>query len=168
MHLAFSILLVIIVLWKGDWKNWQKYALTIAYVIICNLLYTYFCRDYLLWKYKADFLPKSHFIVDLFYTFINLPGITLLFLTFYPFSYEKSRQIRFIAYWIISAMIVEYPFIKFGRLHLDHGYEYWMEIPFYTAMFSLIRLHYSRPLIAYGVSVPIIVFMLWYFKVPLK
>lgn len=168
MHLGLTMLLLTLSYWKGDWKNWQKYSLTIFYVIICNLLYNYFCRDYLLWQYKADFLPKSHFVVDLFYTFINLPAVTLLFLTYYPFLNQKYKQVRFIAYWVIGAMIVEYLFLKFERLVLKHGYEYWMEILFYIAMFTLIRLHYSRPLLAYSASVPIIVFMLWYFKVPLK
>lgn len=168
MHLVLTIILFSFAYLKGNWRNLQLYGLTIAYVIICNLLYNVLCNDYLLWQHKADFLPKKHFIVDLFYTFINLPAVTLLYLTHYPFSKKITKQVRYIAFWVIGSMLVEYPFIKFERLLLKHGYEYWMDILFYFGMYSLIRLHFSRPLLTYGISVFCIVFMLWYFQVPLK
>jgi hypothetical protein len=168
MHLVLTILLFSFAFWKGNWRKWQLYAQTIAYVIICNQFYNVICNDYLLWQYKADLLPNKHIIVEIFYTFINLPAVTLLFLSHYPFSEPKTKQLRYIALWVIGSMIVELPFIEYKRLVLNHGYKYWMDILFYTAMFGLIRLHYTRPLLTYGLSTICIVFMIWYFQVPLK
>ena len=168
MHLLLTIVLLCFAFWKGNWRDWKKYIHTIFYVIICNLLYNLLCHDYMLWQYKADFLPDSHLVVELFYSFINLPAVTLLFLTFYPFYGPILKQIAFLAVWVISSFAVEYPFYKFERLLLRNGYQLWMDLLFYIAMYSLIRLHFTRPLLTYGVSAVIISFMLWYFKVPLK
>lgn len=168
MHLLFTSVLTGIAFWKGDWRHWEKYHLTIFYVITCNLLYAVLCRDNLLWKYHPDFLPKSHVIVELFYTFINLPALTLLYLSHFPFAKPTAAQARYVLTWIIGSLIVEYFFVKWGRLLLLNGYEYWMEPIFYVFMFGMIRLHYSRPFLTYGISLIVIVFMVHYFHVPIK
>lgn len=168
MHLILTIIMLVFAIWKGDWKQWQKYALTIAYVIICNFLYNLLCQNYLLWEHKPDLLPQKHYIVELFYLFIILPAATLLYLTHYPFSKKVIKQIKYIIYWIIGSVIVEYPFVHFKRLLLKHGYEFWMEFFFYTAMYVILRLHFTRPFVTYVLSVICIVFMVWYFRVPLK
>lgn len=168
MHFVLTVLLCSFAFKRADWHNWRKYALTIQYVILSNLLYNVLCHDHRLWEYEPDMLPKSHVLVDLIYTFINLPAITLLFLTFYPYAKEKIKQGRYIAYWIVSSMLIEYPFIFFGRLHLKNGYEYWMDFLFYIVMYSLIRLHFTRPLLTYGISLVFVVLLLLIFKIPLN
>lgn len=168
MHLVLSICLFGLAYFKGDWRNWQKYILTIKYVIISNLLYNYFCHDYLLWQYKGDIFPNKHSIVDLAYTFINLPAITLLFLSHYPYLKTKLKQVKYILFWVIGSFLVEFPFVHFKRLLLKNGYEYWMDIFFYIVMYLMIRLNHTRPIKSYLFSVVIILFMLWLFKVPIK
>jgi hypothetical protein len=168
MHLVLTLSLLGVVYWKGDWRNWRKYALTIHFVVICNLLYNYLCHDYLLWQYKGDIFPDKHAIVDLAYTFINLPAVTLLFLTHYPYISTKVGQAKFIFYWVIGSLMVEFPIVFFKRLLLKHGYEYWMDFLFYIVMYSMIRLNFTRPIKSYFFSVLIILFMLWYFDVPIK
>jgi hypothetical protein len=168
MHLVAAMCLLGFAIWQGDWRHWQKYALTIAYVIICNFLYNLLCQDYLLWEHKPDFLPDKHYLVELLYLFIILPALTLVYLTHYPFTKKKSKQIRYIVIWVIGSVIVEYPFVHFERLLLKHGYEFWMEFIFYPVMYIMIRLHFTRPLLTYLLSTICIIFMVWYFKVPLK
>ncbi|MEH7332996.1 CBO0543 family protein [Neobacillus drentensis] len=168
MHALLTFILLMFAIWKGDWRHWQKYIHTIFYVITCNLLYAVLCRDHLLWKYRPDILPKSHVLVELLYTFINLPSITLLYLSHFPFSKPQPKQSRYVLTWIIGAFLVEYPFVKWDRLLFINGYENWMEPIFYLFMFGMIRLHYSRPFLTYGISVVIIVFMVHYFHVPIK
>ncbi|MFS0862351.1 CBO0543 family protein [Fredinandcohnia sp. 179-A 10B2 NHS] len=168
MHLVLSLCLFGFAYFMGDWRNWQKYILTIQYVIISNLLYNYFCHDYLLWHYKGDILPNKHSIVDLAYTFVNLPAITLLFLSHYPYLNTKLKQAKYILFWVIGSFLVEFPFVHFKRLILKNGYEYWMDIFFYIVMYVMIRLNHTRPIKSYLFSVVIILFMLWFFKVPIK
>jgi hypothetical protein len=168
MHIIFSALLLLAAYFKGNWREWEKYHLTIFYVIICNLLYNHLCQNKLLWEYVPDFQPKSHILVDLLYSFLNLPAITLLFLTFYPFKGSGKKKLSFFLLWIGASTLIEYPFYKYGRLQLQHGYEFWMEPFFYTAMYGCIRLHYSRPFVTYFVSVFIIIFMMWTFQISVK
>ncbi|SFA87154.1 MULTISPECIES: hypothetical protein [unclassified Bacillus (in: firmicutes)] len=169
MHLILTFILVFIVIKKGNWKEWNKYILTIHYVVISNLLYNVLCHDYYLWQYRPDsFFPKSHVIIDLTYTFINLPAITLLFLTFYPFSAARSERFIYFSKWVVGSFIVGFPFYWFGRLDLHHGYEYWMDFLFYTLMYCMIRLHFTRPIATYGISLLAIVFLMMVFKVPVE
>lgn len=167
MHLFLSIILLGFAYWIGDLKNWRKYLSSIQYVIICNLLYNYFCHDYLLWEYKGDILPKKHYIVDLVYTFVTLPCLTLLFLTHYPYLKAKIKQGKYILYWIVGSMMIEMPLIYYQRLLLKNGYEYWMDFLFYFVMFVFIRLHFTHPIRSYLFSIVVILFMLWYFHVPI-
>jgi hypothetical protein len=85
MHLVLTITMLGFAIWKGDWKLWQEYVSTIAYAIICNFLYNLVSNYY---SRNTKFLPQKHYIVELFYVFINLPAVTLLYITDYPFSKE--------------------------------------------------------------------------------
>ncbi|RIW27645.1 hypothetical protein D3H55_22645 [Bacillus salacetis] len=168
MHIILTSLLLLFAAIKGNWREWSKYHLTIFYVIISNLLYNHLAHDKLLWEYYPDFLPKSHAIVEILYTFINLPAVTLLFLTFYPFSSSNTKKGRYILFWSFASFAIEYPFYLFGRLLLQHGYEYWMDLFFYIVMYSMIRLHFSRPYVTYILSAIITAGMVWLFEIPLK
>lgn len=168
MHLLLSIILIILIIWRGKWRVLEKYNITIFYVITCNLLYNVLCQKKMLWQYKPDVLPTSHVLVELIYTFINLPAITLLFLSSYPFSKALRKQIGYIALWVAGSLIIEFPFYKMGRLFLKNGYVYWMEPFFYITMYSLIRLHHTRRLLTYGLSFIVTIFLLIVFHIPLK
>jgi hypothetical protein len=168
MHVGLTIFVLIFAGWKGDWRSWERYTLTIFYVIASNLLYYFFCHDYLLWEYKAERFPSSQTVVDLIYTFIILPAITLVFLSRFPYTKPISFKMKYMAYWVVASMAVEYPLCQFGRLLMKNGYEYWMDFFFYIVMYGMIRLHHSKPLVAYGASIPIILFLLWFFQVPIN
>ncbi|PFP30863.1 hypothetical protein COJ96_02555 [Bacillus sp. AFS073361] len=168
MHALLAVVLISMALWKGDWRHWQKYMTTIYYVSVCNLLYNVLCKDHMLWVHHPDLIPDSHTMVDLIYTFIILPAITLLFLSHYPFKKEIGKQVRYILFWVVGSLMVEFLFHKMNRIILQNGYRYWMEPFFYTVMYSMIRLHYSRPFLTYGISIVIIVFLLRYFHISIE
>lgn len=168
MHLILTCVFLIVAFFKSDWKNWQKYGLTLYYVITCNLLYNVLCADYLLWKYEADYFPKSRVGVELLYTFLILPSITLIYLSHYPFKQKGMRQLGYIILFVIGSQAVIYPFFVMDRIVFQNGYHYLMDFLFYFMMYSMIRLHYTRPFISYGISFIIIIFLLQYFRVPIK
>jgi hypothetical protein len=168
MHLLLTAIIIGFTYFKGNWRQWKKYILTIQYVIICNLLYNFLCHDYMLWKYQPDVLNTSHTVIDLIYSFINLPAVTLMFLSNYPFATPKGRQVRYILLWVAGSLLIEYPFYQMERLQMLHGYKYWMEFFFYWMMYAMIRLHHTRLWLTYGLSVIIVIFMLQYFNVPIR
>jgi len=166
MHVGLAIITLLITYWKGDWRNLPKYGLTIYYMIACNLLYNLFCSDYLLWEYKPDVLFTSRIVLELIYTFITLPSVTLLYLTHFPYRKKLSKQMLYMLLWIIVTYVVFLPFINAGALVFHHGYEQWMDLFFYIAMYSMLRLHHTRPFYTYCFSILIIIFLLWRFNVP--
>ncbi|MBE4909502.1 hypothetical protein IMZ08_15735 [Bacillus luteolus] len=165
MHVGITIAVLLAVYWKADWKNWRHYHPTLLYVVICNLLYNCLCAGYLLWEYKPDFL-FHHNSTDLVYSFIVLPGIALLFLTGYPYETKMKKQFTYISKWVVLSLIVEGIVLLFGFIVLNRGWKYWMEVPFYFTMYYLIRLHHTRPLLTYVLSIIIIVFLMNAFDVP--
>ncbi|MFZ3589619.1 CBO0543 family protein [Bacillus sp. DJP31] len=167
MHLLLALSLIVIIWVTKAYKDIGKYSLTIYYVITSNLLYNVLCKDYLLWEYKPDFLPKSHVFAELLHTFITLPAITLLFLTSYPYGLRKLVQAGYITKWVGKSLLVEALFLLADRLILHNGYQTWMEIPFYLNMYGMLRLHQSKPILTYILSIGLIAFLLWYFKVPI-
>ncbi|MBD8070618.1 CBO0543 family protein [Bacillus sp. PS06] len=168
MHIFIALVVLILGYFKGDWRNLHKYGLTIFYIITCNLLYNLLCYDYLLWEYRPDLLKESHILVDLIYTFIILPAITLLYLGNYPFTLSLGRKLKYIIVWVIGSFLVTYFIYRTDRLEFHHGYKVWMDLLFYPVMYGMLRLHYTRPILTYGLSVIIILFLLKYFNVPIK
>lgn len=168
MHLLLVGFIGIISFYKGNWKEWRKYALTILYVINLNLLYELLCKEKILWVYNPDFFPKSHVSTSLLYNFIILPGVTLIFLSNFPYNELIRKQIIYTIKWIIVSIIFEGLYLYFGRIELHNGYKFWMEPLFYVMMYTMIRLHHTRPLLTYVISVIIIVVLLNLFNIPLK
>jgi hypothetical protein len=64
--------LLLIAVTSGSLKFWEKYYKTALYVSLCNLLYNYLCRDYLIWSFHPDML-LNHKTTDLLNTFVLLP-----------------------------------------------------------------------------------------------
>lgn len=167
MHVGITVTVLLAALWKADWRNWSHYHPTLLYIAVCNLLYNCLCAGYLLWRYNPDFL-FNHNSVDIVYSFLVLPGVGLLFLTGYPYETKFKKQLTYITKWVILSLSVESIVLITGFLELERGWKFWMEIPFYYAMYSLIRLHHSRPLLTYLLSIIIIVFLMNAFDVPFK
>jgi hypothetical protein len=167
MHVLFAVSLFTAAWFKADWRNWQQYHSTLLYIGFCNLLYNLLCQDYLLWKYKPDFL-LNHQLTDLVYTIIILPSIAFVYLSNYPDTAKKKQKVFYIIKWVTGSLLVEGIFLLSGHLDLRYGYEYWMEVFFYPCMYIMLKLHLTRPLTAYALSILVIVFMMALFNVPLK
>ncbi|UUZ80602.1 hypothetical protein LJK88_38040 [Paenibacillus sp. P26] len=55
-----------------------------------------------------------------------------------------------------------------GRIHYGHGWSWWWSLGFDVMMFLMLRLHSVKPVLAYAVSVVIIVALVLLFHVPLE
>lgn len=162
MHLLFTIATVLIALKWADWKNWQKYHLTMLFVIIGNLLYNYLYHEHYLWVLKSDAFPNST-IVEILYTFVLFPLTVLLFLSNYPNTVKGQiiRNLKFIAIYII----IEWVYLKLGRIVHNYGWNIWWSLAWDCMMFPMWVLHHKKPLVAYGVSALTVVIMLMLFPV---
>ncbi|WP_158287193.1 CBO0543 family protein [Mesobacillus foraminis] len=166
MRILLSLILVISC-WKlGDIKNWRTYYPTILYVIINNLLYSFFVSEkkYFLWKLEPDFLlnPTFSFLVQ---NFIIFPCLIILFLSYLP-KYQHKK----ITYIILAASIlagIEFIMYLTGRITYHHGWNFWWSIGFNILWVLMMKLHFYKPIPAWVVSFIITAFFIIYFHVPL-
>ncbi|WP_246050129.1 CBO0543 family protein [Aquibacillus sediminis] len=83
MHVGITILIIIAVWRKGDWRNWEKYHTVMLYFALGNLTYNFLTASYFLWRMDADFI-SNHTLTEMLYTFIVFPGTALLFIGNFP------------------------------------------------------------------------------------
>jgi hypothetical protein len=164
MHIAITIWAVLAAWRWGDRKNWRKYHSTMLYMPLMNFLYYYFCSDHLLWEMIPD-LGLSAIILRLLYTFIVFPCTVLVFLSNYPHTF-KQQCIHYLK-WIVIYVGVELIGGIFGRITYHNGWNLGWSALFISVMFPMLRLHYKKPVIAYFISIIIIILLLSFFDVTL-
>lgn len=165
MTAVLSISLCIVAFLTTSWKSFYKYHTTILYVSLLNLLYNYICANYYLWEWQSD-LFMNHQMVGYFLSFLFLPSIVILFLHFYP--YNQEGQIRYLFIWMLGHWVWEFTYAHiFHKLTYYYGWSIWWSGLFYLVMFPMILLHSKRPMIAYALSIAIVIMLINIFNVPI-
>lgn len=158
-------------LWKwGDWKNWQKYYATILFFFIGDFIYLYLLSDqYPMWKYTP---PASDSSVGVTNTHVSLsimaikyPATALIYLSKFP-DHNKQKQLLYIGCWVIIYIINEAVDLKFNLIKYYNGWNLWWSVLFDVVMFSILRIHYRNPLLAWLLSIGFIVSLWHIFDVP--
>ncbi|MCF8568296.1 hypothetical protein LLE49_26595 [Alicyclobacillus tolerans] len=151
----------------GDWRHWRQYLPTIQYFVLCDALYDLLTFGWRLWYYPhpPNVFP-NHIITNLFVMLTIYPSSTLVYLYHYPYKQGVVRQTLYITVWIGAWAVWEFYMHMRSLLLYAHGWSYAWSIGFICVMIPMIRLHFTKPLTAYAVSVPIIVFLLIRFNVP--
>jgi len=170
MHLIFNSLFLGAALKWGDWGNWGKYHSTILFLWFGDLLYNVLCHDYEMWKYKesiiAENLLANHTIISLLIMCVAYPATVLIYLGRFPTV--TSKKIIWIIFWVTLYSLIEYINLRYLHLVTHHnGWSIGWSVLFNLILFSMLRLHYKKPIIALLISVPIILFFVVYFKVPI-
>ncbi|CAH1213176.1 hypothetical protein PAECIP111891_03924 [Paenibacillus allorhizoplanae] len=165
MHVVIALFTIYSVWRWADWKNWHKYHPTMLFILAGGLLYEYLTHDFNLWVFHPDFL-YNHQITVIVYAVITMPLSVLLFLSRYPTT-TKLKQLMYLLKWVFIYSVVELALQISGRISYGHGWTFWHSVMFDVMMFPMLRLHHTKPLRAYLLSLIIIVVLMWYFKVPL-
>lgn len=160
-----AILIFLICLKWGDWKNWRKYYPTILYVIVWDLLYNLFTINHPLWRLEHPVL--KHTFSDLLLAFVSFPSYILLFLPNIP-EYSIVKQILHIAFWAFLLSLFEAISIALHTISYHNGWNFWWSVGFNVTTFSMIRLHYENPLLAWPISVLLFLIVMMIFKLPLS
>ncbi|PLS08023.1 CBO0543 family protein [Neobacillus cucumis] len=167
MFLILFGIISIICAWRwGDWRNWRLYLPTIQYFIMGDMLYNLFTWNYSLWSYPnpPNLLP-NHLLNNLFIMFTIYPSTMLIFLYRFP----KQKLVKLLLYifiWILLWLGFELVMVLNGLCVYHHGWTYGWSVAFACIMVPMLILHHKRPLWAYILSVPITVFLLLWFDVP--
>jgi hypothetical protein len=170
MHLIFNGIFLGASLRWGDWRNWRKYHSTILFLWFGDLLYNVLCHDYRMWEYKesifAENLLSNHTIISLLIMFVAYPATVLIYLSKFPKGTYKS--ISWILFWVTLYSLIEYINLKYLNLvSHQNGWTIGWSVLFNLILFPMLWLHFKKPIIALLTSIPIILFFVIYFNVPI-
>ncbi|RFB17999.1 hypothetical protein DZB84_03540 [Bacillus sp. HNG] len=171
MHLIYNALFLLAAVKWGDWRRWREYYPTILFFLIGDLLKNVFYHDYWIWTYQETIFAKdilsNHTFITLLIMFVAYPATTLIYLGHFP--EKRWNKVLWIGLWVSIYVIVEYINLKY--LHLikhHHGWTIHWSFLFNLVMFPMLRLHQKQPLIAWGLSIIWIIFLLNMFPIPMK
>ncbi|QKY68802.1 CBO0543 family protein [Lentibacillus sp. CBA3610] len=163
MHILIIILVLIAVWRKSDWSRFHQFHATMIYMGTMNLLYIYFTTDYPLWTLHSNIgLPEP--ILNLLYTFIVFPCTVIMFLSRFPGGW--LHQVYYAGKWVLVYFVFEWIGYHAGAIDYNNGWSLIWSFQFLIVMFPMLRLHYVRPFLTYGLSVIIIAILLSIFEVP--
>lgn len=169
MHLGYALLFLLAAIKWGDWRNWRIYYPTILFFIGGDLLKNALLHNYRMWEYhEALFGEKiffGHLIINLLIMAIVYPSIILIYLGKYPSS--KWKQVTWIGFWVFILGTLEYFNLRLDLIKHYHGWNMWWSLAFDTVMFTILRVHHSKPLLAWTLSIIWLLFLWNVFDVPI-
>jgi hypothetical protein len=165
-----AIFLLAAIIW-GDWRRWRLYYPTILFFIVGDLLKNFLFYNYWLWTYHetmfAKNILKNHTIISIMIMFIGYPSTIFLYLGRFPLA--KWKQAGWIAFWIFLYSIIEYINLRYlDLINHHHGWTMKWSVLFNLVMFIMFRIHLKNPLLAWGLSIIWIIFLLYMHPIPLE
>lgn len=167
MYIAASILLFIIAgFFFGDWRHWKLYQSTVLYLIMCDLAYLVLSKHKTLWAYTATPIFGTGTMAGLAVMFMAYPANVLIYLPHFPKRWWKA--VLYVMCWVLVSWFLEWLNVRsFHELRFSHGWNLWNSGIFYVVMYVMLKVHFHRPLIAYGLSIICAAAMMWMFHIPL-
>jgi len=168
MHLILALVSIFAVWLKGDYRDWKFFYPTMQYIAIGNLTYNFLCASHWLWQLSPDITWLNHSLLEMAYTFITFPLTALMFLSHYPEGQGKWRIFRHYLIWIALYVGIEIFLLIRGNIIYKYGWGLWWSALFDCIMFPFLRLHHKKPLLTLIISVPMVIFWVWYFDIPVS
>jgi len=168
MHLVLAIISILAVCIRKDYRVWKTYYPTMQYVALGNLTYNFLCASHWLWQLSPDIKWLNHSLLEMSYTFITFPLTALMFLSRYPEGEGWWRILKHYIFWIILYILVEIILLSKGNIVYKYGWGLWWSALFDCIMFPFLRLHYKKPLLTLMISVPMTIFWVWFFDIPVS
>lgn len=164
MHILITLIVILAIFIRGDFRHWKEFHSTMLYIAVGNLMYNFLAANYLLWRFNPDIM-SNHTLTEVVYTCVVFPGTALMFLSTFP---KTSKRITFhYITWIGLYVGFEIMFLFLNKIYYQYGWNLGWSALFDCIMFPMLRLHSKKPLLAYLLSIPIAVFFIIYFDVPI-
>lgn len=168
----YSFVWLFILFKWGNLKNWSKYYPTYLFFLLGDFIYLYFLSDiYPMWKYTPQGIDKEIGLVNahvsLSIMLIKYPATTAVYLSKFP-DKGKMKKVLYITFWVLIYFVNELIDTKTHLISYYHGWSIYWSILFNFVMFTILRIHYRKPLAAWIFSVAVILFLWFKFDVPYK
>jgi hypothetical protein len=161
LHITIGLAVLVASFKWANWKEWEKYYPTILYIIASNLLYKFFALSkFHIWKLSSqDFFFNSHMEIYLWHTLFVNTLLTFIYLSNFPED-ELKRKVLYIVKWTALFIFIEIVLLKMNHIHHYNGWNLVWTTLFDLVMFSMLRLHYKKPLWTIVLSIPVTLFYL--------
>ncbi|WP_409348186.1 CBO0543 family protein [Paenibacillus gyeongsangnamensis] len=171
MHVILHLVFVLAAWRWGDWRNWRKYYSTILYLIVVDLLYNFLTYNYPLWKFNPvsfdKYIYSNHTLITLGIDFVNFPAIVLMYLGNFPKG--KVKRLFYVLAWVSLNSIIEFAsLITIKGISHYNGWSLWWSLVLNLIFYFMLWVHYLRPLLAWGISIGLLVIFILYFGVPIQ
>lgn len=126
-------------------RNWEKYYPTLLFAALSNSLYELICYRHQLWQMEPNGLPVS-MIPILLLVLIGMPVSTWVYLSNYPRNSKLLPQAYYILFFTGIFVVLEFVSVKFGSITYHNGWNLLWSSFFDMIMFTMLRIHYRKPL----------------------
>lgn len=166
MHLIITIFIIIVTVYRGVWKDWEKYHTTMLFFGFMELVYDAIVKekDYFLWRITPELFPSRIPLVGL-YVFIIFPLSALLFLSKLPG--KTSKQILHITKWVGIYTLVEAIGSILHRIEYLNSWSLWHSFIFNIILFTGLVLHHKKPFIGYIAFLAVTIIGVLVLKIPI-
>ncbi|MBM4761032.1 CBO0543 family protein [Bacillus sp. B15-48] len=149
----------------GDWRNWQQYYPTILFFIIGDLLYNFLLYNKSMWVFH-DLLLPNHTTITLLAMVVSYSATVLIYLGKFPSGWTK----RFLWFWLWMGIYLIFEYVNYllGFITYHHDWNFPWSIIFTGIIFIMLPIHHRRPIIAWAISIVIILSLLMIFDVKLS
>lgn len=146
----------------GDWRNWKKYYSTILFFILSNTVCILLTFRHPLWLYESKILNKT--FCDLLIAITAYPSTVMLFIPNFP--KKKIKIITYVSLYVAIYTIVELIVHKLGYFSYHNGWNIWYSLVFNYILFSILFLHYKKPLFAWIIALASPHILFYILKIP--
>lgn len=165
MYLIFvTITWAIIGLKIISWKDSYKYYSTVLYYCVMNLLFDFLYYNHTLFAYKGASKYLNHTIISVTFCFVIMPIAVVIFLQRFPT--QRGKRGLYMLSWASLFLILEYIFFRKGMFIYGNGWNLLHSFWFNIMMFTLLILHYKRPLLTLALSLLCIIVFIFLFPIP--
>ncbi|MGG3563049.1 CBO0543 family protein [Neobacillus rhizosphaerae] len=171
MHIVLNALFLLAGIKWGDWKNWKAYYSTILFFIGGDLLKNSLLHNHRMWSYQEVYFGQQfligHMAINLMIAIIVYPATILIYLGHFPRSIKK--QILWVSLWVFLYSGIEgINFYFLNLINYDHNWNLLWSIFFNIVMFTVLRVHFLKPLLAWAISIIWMIFLWNWFNVPMN
>jgi hypothetical protein len=164
--IILSISWIIVSLKYGD-RDWKKYYPSMLFAALGNALYEILCYKYQLWRMEPNGVGYS-MIPMLLLILIGMPLSTWVYLSKYPSKSSIYIKGIYLSFFIFVFIVLEYISVKMGAISYHHGWSLWWSFLFVVVMFIVLRLHFTKPILAIIISIPFAIILCMVFNVTLE
>ncbi|SET71934.1 hypothetical protein SAMN05216389_12273 [Oceanobacillus limi] len=146
----------------GDWRNWKTYYPTILFFIIGDFLYNFLLYQKPMWLFHDVILP-NHTTITVLAMVVSYSATVLIYLGRFPVSW-KNRFLWFLL-WTGVYLLLEFINNSLGFITYHNDWNFWWSVLFTGIIFFILPIHHKKPLLAWLLSIIIILSLLMIFDV---